>query len=85
MGTFELARGCSVPLPPRAVWQYTDTAVPPFVDEIVATVFHFESRRGTSWTAQGDDSSIRPHLEMMTGGRWEAGQQDPLSQCTLAS
>ena len=42
--------------------------MPPFVDEIVATVFHFESRRGTSWTAQGDDSSIRPHLEMMTGG-----------------
>ena len=47
---------------------YTDTAVPPFVDEIVATVFHFESRRGRSRTAQGDDSSIRPHLEMMTGG-----------------
>ena len=65
MGTFELARGAC---PPRAVWQYTDTAVPPFVDEIVATVFHFESRRGRSRTAQGDDSSIRPHLEMMTGG-----------------
>ena len=60
MGTFESARGglwCSHQ--PLTVWQYTDAARL----QIGAVV------QGEEADARpGDDASIRPHLEMMTGG-----------------